>query len=251
MKLAANLNSLWRELPYLDRFAAAADAGFDGVAVPLPYDMPAKDTRRASLSCGLPVVQISGPPPNYTGGPCGYAAVPGLEQRFRYDLRRALRYCDALKVPVLHIMAGLADGAEALATLLSNLNEAVDAVPEGVVLTLEPQAQQGAFLNDYGRAVEIIEQIGSPNLGLQFHTRHAQLLHQDAVAVYKENARFIRHVQIGDAPVGAPGTGEIDFPAVFGALQEHGYAGWIAADYPADGQTEDSLTWMVQAKAQF
>ena len=117
MKLAANLNSLWRELPYIDRFDAAAQAGFQAVAVPLPYDAPAKDTQRAALRAATPVIQISTPPPNYTGGARGFAAVPGLEARFRYDLRRALRYCEALRVPMLHIMAGVAEGAAARATL--------------------------------------------------------------------------------------------------------------------------------------
>lgn len=250
MKLAANLNSLWRELPYIDRFDAAAQAGFQAVAVPLPYDAPAKDTQRAALRAATPVIQISTPPPNYTGGARGFAAVPGLEARFRYDLRRALRYCEALRVPMLHIMAGVAEGAAARATLMSNLRHAVQSVPKGVTLTLQPQAQEGAFLNDYDRAADVIAAIGSPQIGLQFHSYHAQALHGDAVATFEAYATLIRHVQIGDAPGGgAPGTGRIDFAALHEQIKAQGYDGWIVADYVASGATAESLSWMPKVAA--
>lgn len=245
MRLAANLSSLWRELPYFDRFDAAAAAGFQGVAVPLPYEMPAKDTKRASLRSYLPVVQISAPPPNYTGGPRGYAAIPGREARFRYDLRRALRYCEVLRVSVLHIMAGVAEGPIARSTLLNNLRHAVETVPEGICLTLQPQAQDGAFLSDYGLAANIISEIGSPKLGLQFHSLHAHLLHGDAAKVFKTYAPLILHVQLGDTPIGgAPGSGVIHFPSLYDAFEDAGYGGWVVADYEASGATEDSLSWL-------
>ncbi len=244
MKLAANLSNLWIELPYLDRFEAAAAAGFQAVAVPLPYEMPAKDTQRAALRAALPVVQISAPPPNYTGGARGYAAVPGLEGRFRYDLRRALRYCRALRVPILHIMAGIAEGPSARATLLSNLSHAVETIPDDVTLTLQPQAQDGAFLNNYAVAAEIIEAVGSDRISLQFHSYHAQTLHGDAARVFETYASIIRHVQLGDTPDGgAPGTGTIDFDALIEVLSGR-YSGWVVADYRANGATDESLEWM-------
>jgi hydroxypyruvate isomerase len=245
VKLAANLNTLWAELPYDDRFLAAAQAGFDAVAVPVPYVASTKETQRAALRAGVSVIQISAPPPNYTGGARGFAAVPGLQGRFQYDLRRALRYCDVLNVPMLHIMAGVADGPAARAALLDNLRHAVGAIPEGITLTLQPQAQDGAFLNDYAVAAEIIEAVGVERLGLQFHSQHAQALHGDACAVFDAYAPLIRHVQIGDTPGGgAPGTGRIDFDALFGRLAHHGYDGWVVADYSTEGRTEDSLGWM-------
>ena len=250
MKLAANLNSLWTELPYLERFEAAADAGFQGVAVPLPYEVSAKDTQRAALRAGLPVVQISAPPPNYTGGARGFAAVPGREDRFKYDLRRALRYCDVLRIPVLHIMAGVAEGAAAQATLVANLRYAVQVLPKGIVLALQPQLQKGAFLNCYARAAEVIADVGAQRLGLQFHSYHAQMLHGDAVAVFQEYASLIRHVQLGDAPDRtAPGTGDVNFQALFKALATQEYHGWVVADYASSGLTEDSLAWMARAPA--
>jgi 2-dehydrotetronate isomerase len=250
MKFAANLSSLWAELPYLDRFEAASAAGFQGVAVPLPYEIPAKDTKRACLRSGLPVVQISTPPPNYTGGERGFAAVPGLEARFRYDLRRALRYCAVLRVPILHVMAGVAQGDAARATLVSNLRHAVQTVPDGLCLTLQPQAQDGAFLSDFGLAADVVKEVGSNRLGLQFHSYHAQTLHADAVAVFRTYSDIIRHVQLADAPdAGPPGTGALDFAELFAAMEKAGYAGWIVADYLSGGPTEDTLDWMPKAYA--
>jgi len=244
MKFAANLNSLWRELPYLDRFSAAAAAGFTGVSVPMPYEMPAKDVQRAALAMGLSIVQISAPPPNYTGGPRGFAAVPGAEARFAYDLRRALRYCDALRVSLLHVMAGPAEGVEAHRTLVTNLQKAALTLPEKITMTLQPQAQKGAFLQDYQLAARIIAEVGAPNLGLQFHSHHAQLLHKDAVDVLRSFAPVIRHVQIADDPMGPPGSGQIDFEGLFSTLQDVGYTGWVVADYLSDGPTDDTLGWM-------
>lgn len=250
MKLAANLSSLWTELPYLDRFEAASLAGFQAAAVPLPYEMPAKDTQRASLRAGVPVIQISAPPPNYTGGQRGFAAVPGLEARFRYDLRRALRYCKALHVPSLHIMAGAAEGPAARATLISNLSHAVETVPDGIMLTLQPQAQQGAYLNDYDRAADIISVVNPQRIGLQFHSFHAQMLHGDAVKAFETYADIIRHVQLSDAPRnGTPGSGTIDFNGLYAAMDSCGYAGWVVADYHANGPTSESLEWLPMAEA--
>lgn len=243
-KLAANLSTLWAELPYLDRFEAAQAAGFEGVAVPLPYEMPAKETQRAALRSGLPVVHICAPPPNYTGGDRGFAAVPGLEKRFEYDLRRALRYCEALRVPVLHIMAGVASGAAARQTLVANLRHACDAAPDGITLTLEPKAQADAFLSDFEVTAGVIHDVGAPNLGLQFHSQHAAALGGDAVSVFETYADLVRHIQLADTEGAAPGTGATDFGALAEAINRAQYAGWLVADYTVDGRTEEHLDWM-------
>ncbi|WP_299401693.1 TIM barrel protein [uncultured Roseobacter sp.] len=248
LKLAANLSHLWQELPYLDRFDAAAEAGFDGAEVLFPYDMPAKDTQRALLRCGLPLVLINAPPPNYTGGERGFAAVPGLEGRFRYDLRRALRYCEVLRVPMLHVMCGVAEGAEARQTLIENLRWASGELPQGLTLMLEPlnaESMPGYFLNDYGLAVDILQELSLPNIALQFDSFHAQSIHGDAVKVYQTHKLWVRHVQIGDAPGRTtPGTGSVDFEGLFEHLIADNYAGWVSAEYTPGPQTEESLAWL-------
>ncbi|WP_187428586.1 Hydroxypyruvate isomerase [Roseobacter fucihabitans] len=247
-KIAANLSHLWAELPYLDRFDAAAKAGFDGVEVLFPYDMPAKDTRRALLKSGLPMILMNAPPPNYTGGARGFAAVPEAKDRFRFDMRRALRYCDALRVPMLHVMIGPGVGAAARETLINNLRWASEEVPENVTLLLEPlnaDSMPGYYLNDYDLTVDILRDLDAPNVALQFDSFHAQMIHGDAVAVYEKHKSWVRHIQIGDAPGRVtPGNGEVDFTRLFECLKTDGYGGWVSAEYAPGPHTEDSLEWL-------
>lgn len=252
MKFAANLSYLWPELPYLDRFDAAAEAGFEGVEVLFPYDVPAKDTQRALMRTGLSLVLIAAPPPNYTGGMRGFAAVPEAEDRFRYDLRRALRYCDALRVPVVHVMCGVATGADARATLVANLRAASEITPAGITITIQPVNggdMQGYFLDSYDLAAEILQEVGAENVGLQFDSYEAHLMHGDAAAIFDQHRALIRHVQIADAPGrGQPGAGQIAFDALFAGLERAGYEGWVSAKYTPDGATEDTLGWLADLR---
>jgi hydroxypyruvate isomerase len=248
MKAAANLSHLWPELPYLDRFEAAAAAGFTGVEVLFPYDMAAKETQRALMRGGLQMVLINAPPPNYTGGSRGFAAVAGDEARFNHDMRRACRYAHELKVPMLHVMSGVAEGEAAKVTMIENLIQASKDAPDGLTLTLEPlcpQAQPGYFLNDYALAAEIIAAVDAPNVKLQFDSYHAQMIHGDAVEVFNEYRDLIVHVQVGDTPSrGAPGSGDVDFSALFDTLRNHDYDGWVSGEYTPGPSTEATLDWM-------
>lgn len=252
MKAAANLSHLWPELPYLDRFDAAAAAGFTGVEVLFPYDVPAKDTKRALMRGGLEMILINAPPPNYTGGARGFAAVVGDEARFAHDMRRAGRYAQALRVPMLHVMSGVAHGEAAKETMIANLKVATQNAHEGLTLTLEPlcpQSQPDYFLNDYALAAEIIAAVDAPNLKLQFDSYHAQMIHGDAVAVLRKYRDLIVHVQIGDTPTrGAPGTGDVDFPGLFAEMHASGYDGWVSGEYTPGSSTKDTLGWMGMLK---
>jgi len=248
MKPAANLSHLWPELPYLDRFAAASAAGFTAVEVLFPYDVAAKETQRALLRGGLQLVLINAPPPNYTGGPRGFAAVAGDEGRFAHDMRRAFRYAQELRVPMIHVMAGVASGADAKAVMIANLRQAVQDAPAGITLMLEPlcpQSQPDYFLNDYALAAEIIAAVDAPNLRLQFDSYHAQMIHGDAVAVFGQYHEIIAHLQIGDTPTrGAPGTGDVDFAGLFAAMRAAGYEGYVSGEYTPGGATDATLGWM-------
>lgn len=247
LKYAANLSHLWPELPYLDRFSAAADAGFEAVEVLFPYDIAAKETQRALIANGLRMILINAPPPNYTGGPCGFAAEPDQTDRFQYDMRRVFRYAEALKVSLVHVMTGYSEGAVAKETLIRNLTWACEAAPESLTLTLEPLnpvAQPGYFLNDYNLAAEVLAAVDAPNLALQYDSYHAQMIHGDAVAVFEEHKTLVRHIQVGDTPDrGVPGRGEVDFETLFARIEAVGYDGWISAEYTPDGPTEKTLGW--------
>lgn len=174
-RFCANLSLLFTELPFLERFGAARAAGFEAVEVLFPYDDPAPQILDRLDAARLPLVLINCPPPNYSGGPRGFAAVPGGEGRFRTDFRRAARYAATLGTKHLHVMAGVAHGPEARAVFARNLAWAAEAAP-GLSLTIEPinhHDMPGYFLSDYDLAIEVLEEVAAPNLRLQFDAYHA------------------------------------------------------------------------------
>ncbi|NIZ09111.1 hydroxypyruvate isomerase family protein [Pseudooceanicola sp. HF7] len=251
LKFAANLSGLFCELPVQDRVLAAADAGFDAVEIPFPYDAPAMDLRNALGFTGLPVTMIAAPPPNYTGGTAGYAALPGGQTRFQHDFRRALRYAQALKAHHIHVLSGAAHGQEAFETLVENLTWACDFAPRQS-LVIEPMNTAdlpGYFLDSPERAAEVIEAAGRKTLGLQFDAYHIHKITGDVPGSWQRFGHLARHVQIAAAPdQGEPDRGGIDFAAFFDQLRHDGYAGWIGADYRPRGQTTKGLGWLAAAQ---
>ncbi|MEY8830445.1 hydroxypyruvate isomerase family protein [Sedimentitalea sp. XS_ASV28] len=247
-KFAANLTLLFTELPFLDRFDAAAAAGFTAVEILFPYDFPAKETCRALLRNGLKLVLINAPPPNYTGGGPGYAALPGGEGRFQHDIRRTLRYVRELRPGLVHIMAGYTKDDAAEEIFVHNLQWAADQAPEQgfTIEPLNPGDQPGYFLDDYALAARILDAVDRPNVGLQYDSYHAEIIHGDALAVWEQYRDRATHVQIGAAPNRSePGSGRTDFNALFDAIDASGYSGWVSAEYkPTTPRTESSLNWL-------
>lgn len=250
-KFAANITLLFRELPFLDRIEAAADHGFNGVEALFPYDDGASQITRRLTMAGIPMVLINCPPPNWAGGERGFAAVPGLAERFRHDFKRSLRFAEALGVQHLHIMAGKATGLVARKTYVENLRWAAREAPD-MSLTIEPinpHDMPGYFLNDFDMAVDILGEVGAKNLNLQFDMYHAQMITGDGMHVWQRHGAHAVHVQIGGVPGRhEPRAGEIDYPVFFAALDEGGYNGWVSAEYNPDGDTRKGLGWMDTAK---
>ncbi|MDJ0630887.1 MAG: TIM barrel protein [Rhodobacter sp.] len=246
-KFAANLTFLFKELPFLDRFEAAAEAGFDAVEVLFPYDDPVPDILRRLSRAGLPLALINTPPPNWAGGDRGFAAIPGGEDRFRRDFKRALRYADRLKPRHIHIMSGLAAGREAHATYVRNLAWAAAEAP-GQSLTIEPinpVDMPGYFLNDFECAAAVLAEVDAPNLGLQFDTYHARMLTGDVARTWATCRHLVRHVQVGGVPGRhEPDVGEIDHAAFFALLDAEGYDAFVSGEYNPRGRTEDGLGWI-------
>ena len=246
-RFAANLTMLFTELPITERFAAAAKAGFEGAEILFPYDVAVQELSRAAISAGLDVVLINCPPPNWAGGPRGFAAEPGMEDRFRRDFTRALRVAEALRARHIHIMAGRAEGPEADATYLRNLKWAAGRAPHAS-LTIEPinrEDMPGYYLADYDKASSVLEQVGATNLGLQFDAYHAQKITGDAMATWAKVAPLVRHIQIAGCPGRhEPEGGDIDYPAFFEALKTAGYKGWVSAEYEPLRQTASGLGWL-------
>lgn len=248
MKPAANLSLLWQELPYLARFEAAAEAGFTAVEVLFPYDSAPEQTKQACVANQLELILINTPPLNENGADRGFAAMPDRAELFRRDMIRAFQYAEALGVTFIHVMAGEAAGDSAFDPFVRNLIWAANAAPKGVTLTIEPlnpTAMPGYFLNDYALAKRILDKVAMPNVGLQYDSYHAQMIHGDAVEVFDTYRELILHAQIGDTPDrGAPGSGDVDFYALFARMKESGYQGWISGEYHPRGRTEESLGWL-------
>ena len=246
-KFAANLSLLFTELPLMDRFRAAKEAGFDAVEILSPYDAPVQDMRDQLVWNAQTFVLMNAPPPNATGGPRGFAAVPGGENRFRRDFDRAMRFAGVLKPRHIHVMAGEASGPEARATMIANLQWAASRAPKQslTVEPLNPVDFPGYFLNDYALAADILDAVAARNVGLQFDTYHAGMIHGAANAVWATQGHRARHIQIGSVPGRQePDQGAFDFPAFFQRLDNEGYAGFVSAEYRPRGRTEDGLGWL-------
>lgn len=247
LKFAANLTFLFTELPMLQRFQAAREAGFTGVEVLFPYDLAVAELSRAAIANGLDFVALNAPPPNWSGGPRGFAADPDQVDRFRRDFDRALRFAQSLRVRHIHIMAGKGEGTDAQQTMIENLRWATARAPHASLL-IEPQNptdMPGYFLNDFDQAARIIAAVGARNLGLQFDAYHAHRITGDVFEAWRAHGKLAHHIQIAGAegrhePMG----GAIDYPQFFAMLEQGGYRGWIGAEYTPASLTKAGLGWL-------
>lgn len=246
-KFCANLTWLFTELPFIERFAAAKEAGFDAVEVLFPYDSNAQDIVNELGRHDLKMALINCPPPNYAGGQPGWAAVPELQDRFRRDFPRAVRYARTLGATHLHIMAGEAEGPDAKACFVDNLRWAAAEAPQQS-LTIEPinnDTMLGYFLDDFDLARDVIETVAAPNLRLQFDAYHAAKITGDVMGTWDGMRDLVAHVQVAQMPDRTePDQGQIDYPAFFARLDADGYGGWVSGEYKPAGRTEAGLGWI-------
>jgi len=252
-KFAANLTMLFTEVPFLDRFAAAADAGFAGVEFLFPYNYAAAEIAERLATSGLMLVLHNLPAGDWAAGERGIASHPDRIAEFRSGIARAIDYASALRCPRVNCLAGILPAATssqvARATLVDNLRYAAEALDTwGIELLLEPVNSRdipGFFVDRPRQAFEIIADVGSDNLKLQYDVYHAQVMDGDlALTIETEFAR-IGHLQIADNPGRhEPGTGEINYPFLFDRIDELGYAGWIGCEYKPRATTTVGLNWL-------
>jgi hydroxypyruvate isomerase len=251
-RFAANLSMMFNELPFLDRFAAAARAGFQGVEFLFPYEHPAGEIRKRLNNAGLKQVLFNTPPGDWAKGERGIAALPGRQQQFRDNVKLALDYAHALDCRLLHCMAGIippeVPHVTAGAVYAANLAWAAEqAGPAGVKLVIEPinhRDMPGYFLNTQAQGAAVVEALGRDRLGLQFDVYHVQITEGDITRRMEEYLPVIAHVQIADVPArNEPGTGEIGWGYVFRRMDELGYRGWVGCEYRPAGETTAGLTW--------
>ncbi|GLK81012.1 2-oxo-tetronate isomerase [Methylopila turkensis] len=250
-RFAANLTMMFNERPFLDRFAAAADAGFTAVEFLFPYDH-APDVVAAKLQAAdLTQALFNMPPGDWAAGERGIAALPGREAEFDAGVDTAMAYAEATGVKRLHMMAGLvpADDPAANAAYRRAVRVAAEKLAEkGVDLLLEPingRDMLGYFLNDFGKAAEIIAELNLPNVKLQYDVYHRQILHGDVLVSLEAMLPIVGHVQIASVPKrNEPNTGELNDSAIFAALDRLGYDGFVGCEYRPAGVTEDGLGWL-------
>ena len=252
-KFAANLTLMFNEVPFPQRFAAAARAGFAAVEFLFPYDCASVDVAGWLRENGLDNVLFNLPPGDWTTGERGLAALPGREAEFRAGVAHALEYAQALGTPCLHAMAGVVpagmERARCRATYVENLRYAADAFAQtGRTLTIEPintRDMPGYFLNTQAEAHMIREEVGAPNLKVQMDFYHAQIVEGDVAAKFRRWLPHVGHVQIASVPGRhEPDEGELDYRTLFRLVDESDYGGWVGCEYRPRGRTEDGLGWM-------
>ena len=251
-RFAANLSMMFNEMPFLDRFAAARKAGFEGVEFLFPYDFPAAEIRTRLHGEGLTQALFNMPPGDWANGERGLASLPGRQMEFREGVKRALDYAAALECRHVHCMAGIprddvAPGTAA-AMYAANLAWATEqAAPAGVKLVIEPinhRDMPGYFLHTQAQGAAVIEAIGRDRLGLQFDLYHVQITEGDISKRMEKHLPVIAHMQIADVPArNEPGTGELGWSYLFKRMDELGYDGWVGCEYRPAGETVAGLGW--------
>jgi len=252
-KFAANLTMMFNEVPFPQRFAAAAKAGFAAVEFLFPYDYPPAEVARWLQEAGLKNALFNMPPGDWAAGERGVASLPGREEEFRAGVARAVEYARALGTPSIHAMAGLlpsgADRKHHREVFVANLRHAAKALAgEGLTLLIEPINSRdipGYFLNTQAEAHAIREEVDQPNLKVQMDFYHAQIVEGDLSVTLRKHIAHVGHVQIASVPDRhEPDEGEIDYRHIFRLLDELGYPGWVGCEYRPRGRTEDGLGWL-------
>jgi hydroxypyruvate isomerase len=235
----------------------AAKAGFKAVEYMFPYEWIQEQLAGALESHGLQQVLFNLPAGDWAAGERGIACIPGREGEFKDGVELALTYAEALGCPALNCLVGLTPegvGADKVRqTLVDNLRFAAAALEEKgvrfVIEMLNHNAVPGFYLAGTREALQLLEEVNHPNLSLQYDVYHMQIMEGNLIDTLSANMSSIGHIQIADNPGRhEPGTGEINFPNVFAAIDEAGYNGWIGCEYVPAGATEEGLGWMAPYK---
>ncbi len=248
--LSANISLLFRELPLLERFAAARAAGFPTVEIQNPYEQSAAALTSAARGADVAVILINAPmgedPRTF-----GTASLPGRTAQFRAELERAAEYAQALGDRMVNVLAGRTEPERqpaALRRLTDNLALAaevlggVDARP--LLEVINPVNAPGYCVPDFASAADILD-ASDTRVGLQFDVYHAAMLGLDPASAFTQHLARIRHVQFADTPGRhEPGTGRLDFAGIFRTIRDSGYQGWVGAEYHPAAATRTGLGWM-------
>ncbi|KAA2213979.1 2-oxo-tetronate isomerase [Teichococcus oryzae] len=256
-RFAANLSMMFTEVPFLERFGKAAEAGFQGVEFLFPYEHPPEAIAAELKKHNLTQALFNMPPGDWVNGERGMAAIPGREQEFRDNVAIALRYAKALGCKTLHGMSGIVTGMDREAckkTFVENFRYAADELAkDGITLLVEPinsRNMPGYFIAHQLEAVELVKQVDRPNVSVQFDLYHAQIMDGDLTKLIEKMAGKFAHVQIASVPDRhEPDEGELNYPHLFAVLDKSGYQGWIGCEYNPRGETAAGLGWFAPYRA--
>ena len=252
-KFAANLTMLYTELPFLDRFEAAAKSGFKGVEFLFPYAHGAEHIRDKALQAGVQIVLHNLPAGDWDAGERGIACLPERVAEFRDGVAKAIDYAKVLGVTQVNCLAGKApagaDPAALRSTFVDNLRFAAEQLkPHGIRLLIEPTNTYdipGFYLNRTAQALSIMDEVGSDNLFLQYDIYHMQRTEGELAATMQKHLARIGHLQLADNPGrNEPGTGEINYSFLFQHIDAIGYTGWIGCEYKPKTTTTAGLSWL-------
>ncbi len=262
-RFAANITFLFNEVPFLDRFEAAARAGFRGVEFHYPFAVDPADIRQRLDACNLTPVLMNIRSGDPALGEWGLAGMPGREAKFQQYVTEAIEYARQIGIKQINCLAGVkpvdATARSCELTLVQNVRRAAEEFAEaGITLNLEALNTRdvpGFLISSSDDAIRLIDEIGADNVMLQYDWYHMQIMgggNSSADAGSKALAETmtqllprIGHIQFADVPGRhEPGSGHINFPALFAHVDAIGYRGWVSAEYRPSANTEDSLGWM-------
>ena len=247
-RFAANLSFLFTELPFLDRFEAAAKAGFKAVEFLNPFEAPKAEIAARLKAHGLEQALFNMAHGDWSKGERGMSAIPGREAEFEKAVAAALDVAEATGCKRLFAMAGLKQQGATRAAYVANLKTAAKMLAgSGIDVIIEPINTRdipGYFLNTTGEARSIIHEVAAPNIGLQFDLYHRQIMEGDVAMAIKEFGPLARHYQIASPPDrGEPDDGELNYRYLFKLIDESGFKGFVGCEYKPRKGTVEGLKW--------
>ena len=248
-RFAANLSMMFTEHPFLERFDAAAAAGFKAVEFLFPYEHPPEVIAECLQRNDLQQILFNLPPGDWNAGEKGFAARPEKFDELRKSIHEAVPYVKATGVRRLHLMAGIADRRDhkAVEAFRKSVEWTADFFGnQGIDVMLEPINKRdvpGYFLNDFEFARDLIADMKIPNVGLQFDIYHCQILHGDVTMRLREMLPWIGHIQIASVPSRNEPGEELNYPFLFEELDRLGYEHYIGCEYRPAGDTVAGLGW--------
>lgn len=252
-QFAANLSMLFTEYPLIDRFSAAAKAGFDKVEIQFPYALSIDAIQQQLKDNRQQLILLNCPAGDWASGERGIACHPDRIAEFQDGVQQAIQYATALNCHKVNILSGIipesCSQSEAEQCFIANLKYAADQFEKNriqlLVEAINTQDIPGFLLHGSQQAFELFKQVSHTNLKLQYDIYHMQIMEGNLIQTLRDHLPLIGHIQFADVPGRhEPQTGELNFPNIFKALDDMGYSDPISLEYNPASTTEAGLSWL-------